>query len=408
MKKSIVSLIRLIIPDSVWRRWKRTFLLHSADVKEIEKNPQDFHEILYHIKDDTWEPMCMPSIYRTMADGCLNCFHAAQDILLVKNAIVTNNSNIVISNGHVIWDKSERVYFSKVIPRDNNLLRYDDERVYIRRYANTREIKGRCISMLGTHANIWGHFLVQYLPKLFYADKAEILDNTTLLIPHYSDGNIKEMLDMAIAKHKNVSIVEAIAETEYFCDELIYMPNTSYISDEANYMMPFEVVIPKDIVNMIHQKIAKPIIEKIKDNTPKYDKLYLTRDNPSYRATLNIDEVNAWFKEKNFHFIEGGTLSLEEKADLFYHAKTIAGPYSSAWINTFFCNKAKGLVLTNIPKSIESYFLTLARPDSITFLHCIGADAGITHQSDFRIPISTIEAAYKQLTEEDDGSNDRQ
>ena len=71
-------------------------------------------------------------------------------------------------------------------------------------------------------------------------------------------------------------------------------------------------------------------------------------------------------------------------------------------------NKAKGLVLTNIPKSIESYFLTLARPDSITFLHCIGADAGITHQSDFRIPISTIEAAYKQLTEEDDGSNDRQ
>ena len=68
----------------------------------------------------------------------------------------------------------------------------------------------------------------------------------------------------------------------------------------------------------------------------KHKKLFLARH--SNRKLTNTEEIEAYFREQGFYFVEGFELSLEEKVDIFYHAEIIVGLHSSAWQNIIFCN----------------------------------------------------------------------
>ena len=171
------------------------------------------------------------------------------------------------------------------------------------------------------------------------------------------------------------------------------------IANHNYFTSPFDSVIPNIVYQNIQKHIVNPLLEKVKNKPAKYDKIYLPRNKAAYRSTHNISEIDEYFRKKGFYFVEGSALTLEEKADIFSHAKIIAGPYSSAWINTIFCRGTKGLVLSNIPKSQETYYVSLAGEKNIEFLHVIGSDDDNNPQTDFYIPIERVDKAYKQLLE---------
>lgn len=90
--------------------------------------------------------------------------------------------------------------------------------------------------------------------------------------------------------------------------------------------------------------IIDPIIEKVKDDKPKYDKIFLPRAG-RIRNLTNYEEVHNYFKELGYVDIEGADLSFEEKAGLFYHAKEIVGLYGSSILNLMFVIKLRAWFL---------------------------------------------------------------
>jgi hypothetical protein len=370
--------------------------MFSKEYRLIE-NPEKKFPIVYKINDDRWEEVYVAKTYQLVEASHTKYFFAHQEILSVKNAIVSDDSDIILADGGMIWDKAYQTNFSKIVPLDKNLYSHTVNTAKIFRYSNTKHIQGRVISMLGVHAKIWAHYLVQFLPKLYHAENAGLLDkDVTILIPKYADKHLEELTMAFGKKHSKIRYEVAEPKCEYICEELYYIPTAVYIGNHGEYEMTCDCVMPHSVMMMLKERLVNPLIEKVKNNPVKHDKLYLVRRN-TYRCTKNWPEIEEWFKAKGFYMVEPHKLTLEEKADLFYHAKIVAGPFSSAWTNTMFCNGGKALVISNMIRTIETYQVTYCELGGLDVLQVTGIDLSPNIHTDSIVPLSRIEAAYNEL-----------
>lgn len=363
------------------------------DVSILEKYPQ-----VYHIKDESWEKMPVAANYRTFQAYEVPLLHETQNIRLIQNACVCDGADAVITADGVIWDKAYYSNFTKVIPTDRNMYDYDDKHIWLKKYVNTVEVNGRALSLLGACAGIWAHFIIQYLPKIYYGEKAGLLnEDITILVSPVVDTNIKEIFDQYAAKYSAIKFVETLKDTYYKCEELYYMPSASHLDDHSLYLHTCDVVIPQIVKDELISHMVQPLIEQVKNNKPKHKKIYLIR-RETFRKIANWKEIEQFFVEQGFCLVEGSNMSLLEKADLFYHTEFIAGPYSSAWTNTMFCKKAKGIMIENTPRTIDPYQVTFANIGHVKVLQVTGNDIGTPDaHMDSYIPIDKLKQAYEYL-----------
>ena len=375
--------------------------LKRADSIEypIIKNPEEVFEKVYHIKDATWENAKMPDVYNLSSSWEMAQRHDSQDIFLIKDCTVGNRSDIVVTRKGVVWEKANSDVFSKIVPMDGDVVEYDRNHVFVRKTNQEVNVQGECLSMLGVHSEAWSHFIVQYLPKLYYTEKAGLLDrDITIIIPEYNDTQIEALVDRILKLHKNVKrkiIPSNIGSLRLHCEKLYFVPMASWISNHAEWLSPYDIVIPKQVTDILYEKVFEPLKEEAKKSSFIHEKVYLVRR--GIRGLSNVEEVEKYFVEQGFYMAEPQKLSLEEKASLFYHAKVIAGPQSSAWSNMLFCNKAKGLMLTPLCRTLDAYAGYLNNYGTIQWLLLTGDDCTSTIHSDYYIPIDKIDAAYKQL-----------
>lgn len=363
----------------------------------IIKHPESKYPVVFHVKDTTWEKVYVAATYQLFEASHTAYFHNKQDILLVNNARITNSSDLVIKDKEVLWDKALQVNFTKVVPLDMNLYGYTKDDVSVVLHRKSHFVSGRCISLLGVHANIWAHFIVQFLPKLFMAEDRGLLDGAiTLIVPIYSDDNIKQIIQNYLAKYQNITLLEAANNVDYVCEELFYMPTAAYLANHAKFELTCDCVIPAYVLDLLKNKLVNSFIEKVKQQPSEYEKIYLVRRG-TYRCMHNWKEVEDFFVSEGFILVEPHKLTLEEKAHLFYHAKYIVGPFSSAWTNTMFANGAKGLMFCNMPRTIESYQVVLGSIGNVEVLQVTGWDDSSDIHAGFEIPLTRIQAAYKQF-----------
>ena len=112
----------------------------------------------------------------------------------------------------------------------------------------------------------------------------------------------------------------------------------------------------------------------------------------------NIGAIEQFFKDKGFYFVEPHLLSFEEKVNLFYHAKEIVGPFSSAWTNVVFCKKAKGLMFSPLCRTMDAYYGYISSLGMEKWLMVTGDDSNQTIHSDYCISLEKIDTAYQYLT----------
>lgn len=362
-------------------------------IADVEKFPK-----IYHIKDETWEKVYVAAKYQFNRAYNVLFRHEQQDISILKGSCVCEKSDVVITKDGVVWDKYYNPNFSKITPLDRNVYAYDKTNVWLKKYVNKEQLKGKVVSLLGVYSGVWAHFIVQYLPKLYYAEKAGLFNETvTLLVSSINDENIREIFEQYSHLYPAIRIVEAYENCYYECEELYYMPSASHVDDDSLYLQTCDVLIPKIVKDNLLSHLVQPLIEKVKANAPMHRKIYLVRRD-TYRKTTNWEEIEHYFEDQGFYMVVGANMTLLEKAELFYHAEEIVGPYSSAWTNTMFCNGAKGLMLVNIPRSVDSYQVTFAEMGNMNVLQVTGYDLNKsdTHTDNY-ISLDRIKAAYDEL-----------
>ena len=68
-------------------------------------------------------------------------------------------------------------------------------------------------------------------------------------------------------------------------------------------------------------------------------KLYITRQNSSYRKILNESDIIELFKKNNFQIINPTNYEIQEQINLFSKADIVVSPTGSNLANIIFCRK---------------------------------------------------------------------
>ena len=399
--KRVLKPIKSYLPSCVFDQYRKLkkwfyYLLYGEKYLIIKK-PQDVFEVLYHIKDRTWEVMYTPEIYETCKERTIIASVPAQDIYLVKEAIVCAESDLVLSSIGAWWDKyNEEDFVTSAVPCDCNLYMYDKCYVKIIHKSKRVYITGKVVSLVGVWSYAWSHFLFQFVCKLFYAGEAGLLDDEIVLLTNdFHDANIEEIVNDYLKKFPKVKRVNVLPDIEYCCDQLICMPSMTISYNEMKYILDYRLITPKHVIDKLMKYIVDPLKERVKNKPCRHKKIYLSRK--TNRILNNLEEVESFFREQGFYFVEGQELSLEEKADLFYHADIIVGSHSSAWQNIIFCKNAKCLMFCNNRFATEMVFYSMAKDCVSGWLNVTGQDDSAERRSNYTIDLEKIEKAYNQL-----------
>jgi len=395
LKYAIRNFVRNHIPESMVVKYK---MAHSTRYP-IVKNPLDYFELIYHIKDDTWEPLHMPEIYQMSKPYDLEVFHGRQDILLVPNAQVSDNSDIVITDHGVVWDKYYAKVFSKTKGLDKDYISHNEEYIVVRNGSAVENVQGSVLSMLGKFEDLWSHFLVQFLPKLYYAEEAGLLDKeVTIILPQYKDKQVAQLVQDVLKNHPQVNVLHVDGSGDritYVCERLYYIPTASSVSNHTYFESFYDSVIPQRVQDVLRKNVVVPYVEKIKNNPCKYEKVYFIRR--SFRTAENISDIEQFFVDKGFYMLDPGTLTLEEKVNILYHAKEIAGPASSAWSNVIFCNGSIALLLNTLSRVTDSFSRFLMPVGNVHAMMLTGCDLGETIHANYIISLDELKKAYEQM-----------
>lgn len=391
LKKIVIEVIK-------YRNYAKK--LHNSEVFTIIKDPNKVFEVLYKIKEETWETMYAPAIFDASRERIIECKSPKQYIYQTNNAIVTVESDLILCDKGAWWDRyNDDDFYSCVSPYDYNLLSFDNKNLVAFHLPNRKYLNGRVLSLLGVSSQSWSHFLFQYICKLYFCGEAGLLDEPlTLLMNDYKDDNIEQLINEYLQNYPKVSIILAEQNTEYFCEKLIFTPSFTMNYGEVKYYLDYRYVTSSILINKIQEMVVKPLIERVKNMPVRHTKIFFSRH--SNRCLNNSEEVESFFKQEGFFFVEGAELSLEEKADLFYHAEVVVGLHGTAWQNVIFCNGAKCLMLTNNRFVVEQIFYTMAKNNVSSWLNVAGRDDNETRRSNYTIPLDKIKRAYAQLLAE--------
>ncbi len=394
---NIKSIVRFLIPKTIRIKLRQYERISRSKVHPIIKNPHEEFEILYHIKDATWETVYAPAIYGIAKERIATGMWPAEDIFLIKHGIVCCASDTIRTPKGVWWNKyNDNDFVTCAIPGDCNVLSFNRDTVTICPNKKNIRLSGKTLSLIGVYSHAWSHFLFEFVSKMYYAGEAGLLNQDVfLLTDEYNDSNIEDVINNYITSYPKVRRIIAKKNTDYICEELICMRETGSNYNDVKFFLFQPFIIPSNVTNMVQKYIVKPYIQKIKNRPAKHTKIYLSRH--SNRILNNTEEVEKYFKDLGFYFIEGQELSLEEKADLFYHAEVVVGPHSSAWQNIIFCNKVKCLMFCNYRYVEEVVFSTMAKENVESWLNVSGFDDNEYRRSNYTISLEKIKSAYDVL-----------
>lgn len=400
MKKVLRKIFNRFVKRHLPKSFVKKLKMSDSVSFPIIKHPNDIFNLIYHIKDATWESVVMPEVYEMSKNYPISLRHPAQDILKIPNAIVTPGSDVVLTPKGAVWDKYYLPMFPYMKVSDSNVTEHNADVILLRKPSRKIHVDGECVSMLGTCESLWVHFLVQFLPKLYYSEEAGILNrDVSVILPDYRDSHIRQLVEDVLQRHLNVKPIWIDAQSERVeveCDFLYWIPTATAESNDNLFPLLQHHIVPKKVAEILREKVFEKYIEQAKKSKNMPEKIYLVRRS-RYRNMSNVDEVEEFFKNEGFTFVEPHKMSLQEKVNLFYHAKIVAGANSSAWGNTMFCNHARGVMLTPLSWILDTLvgYCTLEGECRIIEVPCYEEYVGA--QNNFYVSIDTLKKAYKQI-----------
>lgn len=359
----------------------------------------DYLTIKNVIKKSSIEKVHFAEIYGLSKEYEIEAVSPALNIYEFNNASIFQKSDVVLLKDAVYWDKRFNPLFCKTIPLDKNLVKYDQKSITIKSYKKKIRINGKCASLLGVFCDVWSHFLLQYLAKLYFYDKLGILDDEiTVIIPKYNDYQLKCVV-RDFLKEKNIKIIEAEENAQYLCEKLYYIPSAICFPNHLNYFLPQDCVYSNEVRCAI-KNILIDGYSNVNNSDNKFKKIYLARRG-TYRCLENWNEVEQYFKTQGFEIVEPHLLTLEEKISIFKSAEVIVGPYSSAFTNILWCSpKTKVLMLSNFPRTLEATFCELGAIAKVCILYVTGVDKENNNpHTSYYIDLEKVKEAYKYLCE---------
>lgn len=370
-----------------------------ADEYPLIKKMSDSFEKVATFREAGYEEVKMPDVYGLSYNGTINMYFPSIDMICIKKAKISENSDIIITPKGVAWRKVESPMFWKSKPDDWDLISYNEDRIKVLRKKKEIKVCGKCFSMLGQFDNLWSHFILQFFSKLVYASEYGLFnEEISILVPQYTDQNVIDAVHLVIDKYPHVHVVEAEKNVTYTCEQLYYITATEMYTAQLDIQVIYDTIVPRCTIETLKRGIVDPILAMKNDKEfPK--KLYLVRRGEK-RNLKNWKEIETLFESKGFALIEGHKYSLKDKIYMFHNATEIVGPGSASFMAIFACENTKIMMLYNILRSVETFitgYCEIGNSKMLMVTEKDLVDKNCYPHSSYYISRDRVEAAYQEF-----------
>ena len=240
------------------------------------------------------------------------------------------------------------------------------------------------ILMKSRGEQIYGHWLVDYIPRLHLIGLAKRPSNAPLIfnqLPNWSLLFIEKVLPSSQEVVQDNSKLISIKQCVVPCYTKI---GHSFLSDISKSRAEFF-------------EISNKIISTTKDeeNLPK--KLFISREEVSTsdnRKIHNIEKIQRISEENGYNTIHPDKLSLFDQAKLFNHAVFIIGDVGSALHSIIFSRKKIRLIVLMSPNRMNLWHAGICEilDHQISYLEALKIDGqSLIDEKSFRDDLNTIE-----------------
>ena len=238
------------------------------------------------------------------------------------------------------------------------------------------ELEGVCA--IGGDNNYW-HFMMEFLPKLYFLDDPEIADRS--LAHSYTKTNLEFCC----------LILERLGiQNKTFVEITMDKPYGGY-SNGPQFMPIKDVVIPSKIPRqlavMLWDKFLWPQADR---PSSKGRRLFLAREAGGRRQLLNQDEVAKELEAEGFESVNPGAMSIQEQMRLFAESEFVIGVHGAALTNFLFVPPDCRVV--ELANGIEQPHIgDLSKARGLDYTIVIGAPDGVEeHHADFTVKLDEI------------------
>jgi len=250
-----------------------------------------------------------------------------------KQAGVIGGGRFILTNdGHVLHDEifsdptkeyGVKSLFLKRVWQDQVCLHFEKR--------NVNEIKAG-ILICSEHDSNYFHWLIESLPKLFLAERADIPADIPLLIPKGLHPNLMDALKAVNVKKR--PLIQLEKGSLYRVQDLYYPSDLCRINDRyAGKISTKDCIIPRSWT----RQTAKAILEAYHPAEGRRRKLYLTRRGAGYRKLVNEVELEGLFFDAGFEIVDLEGASLSTQVRFFQSADTVVAPSGATCTNQIFC-----------------------------------------------------------------------
>jgi len=348
-------------------------------------------------KPNTVETFEFPKVFNFIRKASFTIEYPEIALWKFSNATVFCDSDIVITEkGNAVWQKYFYYNYAKNIVGDANFVNEEHGIISYKKAKRTIEVD-TAFSLIGVFSHVWAHVLVEYYPK-FLVIKDAIADSkgkVTVLVPEIKDAQTNQIIYDELKKY-DIDILVVHKGDAVKTHTLYYIERPTRFTDHEDCLAPGDMAVPKVVADYLRTHLVLPRTVGISKD-PKYSKLFLLRRGGIGKGLLNVEEVEDYFRNKGFYFVEPHKVSLEEKIKIFYSAEVIVGPLGSAFTNLVFCRPGtKVMQFSNYQRLFENYISMQIQYNGIDVLYVTGEDDknayNMTHCS-YYVPLEKIKAA---------------
>ena len=168
------------------------------------------------------------------------------------------------------------------------------------------------IFILGSSSNDnYYRNLITFLPRFFFNEKK----NIKLCLHRNSSNKFRSFLK-DLAKKLNINM------------QFVYLDDGFY--KFQNSFMP----------EFFKKQNSYKILNSLKNQNIRNEKIYITRQNCSYRNIINETDIINELKKLDYRVVNPNDFNIFEQIDLFSNASIVVGATGSALANLVFCNPA--------------------------------------------------------------------
>jgi capsular polysaccharide biosynthesis protein len=276
------------------------------------------------------------------------------------------------------------------------------------RAADTTPALERALSLTGVSSLNFGHWLLEYLPKVFACLGRPGFASVPILIDSQMPRQHREALELFIGLDHPV--VELQAREARRVDELWACSAVTYLPlGPKPRQDPVDDVVVASRVLTIDADAFAALLARVSPGLPSVGdkkgpkRIYLARTDRQRRRIENRDEVEGWFAAHGFAILNFGELDFREQLELVRGADVVVGPDGSSTFITFFARQGTRIgMLSNAFAEDNEWYALVCQALGQSLLILTG-DVREQHPqyrdfSDYRIDVGLLPEFVSQLS----------